>query len=164
MRNFIQKIKHHSNTIAFIAGFIWDNLTLNRVDQWLDNLILTSYIAVSGLGIIWLSHLATRSSGGFFTTKLTDWLPLAIQFAFGGLFSGYIIFYSQSASLAASWPFLLFLVFLFVGNELFRKRYENLTFQLSVFFIFLFSYFTFSAPYLSAKWALGFLFLAALLV
>ena len=151
MRNFIQKIRHHSNTIAFIAGFIWDNLTLNRVDQWLDNLILTSYIAVSGLGIVWLSYLATRSAGGFFTTKLTGWLPLAIQFAFGGLFSGYIIFYSQSASLVASWPFLFFLIFLFVGNELFRKRYENLTFQLSVFFIVLFSYFTFSAPVFVGK-------------
>lgn len=151
MRNFIQKIRNHSNTIAFVAGFVWDNLTLNRVDQWLDNLILTSYITISGLGIIWLSFLTTRLSGGYVATKLSSWLPLAIQFAFGGLFSGYIIFYSQSASFVASWPFLLFLVFLFIGNELFHKRYENLTFQLSVFFIVLFSYTTFSVPVLVGK-------------
>jgi len=147
----LHKIWHHSSTIAFISGFVWDSLTLNRVDQWLDNLILTSYIVVSGLGIIWLSVLAARSSNGFIATKLSNWLPLVIQFAFGGLFSGYIIFYSRSASLAASWPFLLFLAFLFIGNELFRKRYENLTFQLSVFFVVLFSYTTFSVPVLIGK-------------
>lgn len=151
MKNFIQKIRNHSSTIAFVSGFVWDSLTLNRVDRWLDNLILTSYIVVSGLGIVWLSYLSTRPSGGFFATKLSVWLPLAIQFAFGGLFSGYIIFYSQSASLVASWPFLLFLTFLFIGNELFRRRYENLTFQLSVFFIVLFSYTTFSVPVFVGK-------------
>jgi len=39
-----------------------------------------------------------------------------------------------------SWPFLVPLLALFLGNDFFRKKYLNLTFQTSLFFVSLFSY------------------------
>jgi hypothetical protein len=69
-----------------------------------------------------------------------------VQIPLGGLFSGFIIFYTKSASLLTSWPFLLILLTLFVGNEFLRKRYERLVFQVSVFYTVLFTYLVLITP------------------
>jgi hypothetical protein len=76
------------------------------------------------------------------------WLPVLVQFPLGGLISGFVIFYTKSASLVTSWPFLLFLLVLFIGNEFFRRRYERLVFQISVFYFTLLSYFVLITPVL----------------
>jgi hypothetical protein len=75
-------------------------------------------------------------------------LPALVQFVFGGLMSGFLIFYVRGASLGASWPFLLVLLLLFFGNEFMRSRYEQLIFQINVLFFLLFSYMTFLLPVL----------------
>src|SRR5439155_22007289 len=52
-------------------------------------------------------------------TKLVrwrTWLPALTQFALGGLWSGFLVFYSRGASLAASWLFLTVLAAFLVGN------------------------------------------------
>ena len=147
-RSFALRHERHASSGAFALGFIWDSLTLTRVDMLYDNLVLTFYLAVATLGIVLFhAHGAGRLEhprvGRFMT-----WLPLIIQFAFGGLFSGYVIYYSQSGTLIGSWPFLLFLLALFIGNEVFKKRYQLLTFQFSILFIAFFSYSIFSIPVL----------------
>src|SRR5215469_10964859 len=52
-------------------------------------------------------------------SRLRGWLPAATQFALGGLWSGFLVFYSRSAVVAQSWPFLLLLTIIFLGNEVF---------------------------------------------
>jgi len=143
---FFEKYERHLTSAAFLLGFIWDSLTLTRVDLLYDNIVLTSYLIIAAVGIILINSYEAGKMRNQFMANAMRFLPLMIQFAFGGLFSGYIIFYTRSASLVASWPFILFLAFLFIGNELFRKRYARLTFQLSIFFIAAFSYFIFSVP------------------
>jgi hypothetical protein len=78
-------------------------------------------------------------------------LPIEIQLAFGNLFSAFVIFYVRGGSVFTSWPFLLPLFVLFLGNDFFRKRYLNLTFQMSLFFISLFSYAILVFPLLFGK-------------
>ncbi|PIQ92467.1 MAG: hypothetical protein COV70_00490 [Parcubacteria group bacterium CG11_big_fil_rev_8_21_14_0_20_39_22] len=151
IRSTYKKHERHATTIAFVIGFIWDSLTLTRIDRLYDNLVLTSYLVIAAVGIVVWNAYETPASSGKNVPKIVLWLPLLIQFAFGGLFSGYIIFYSRSASLFASWPFLLFLSLFFFGNELFKKKYLRLAFQVSVFFIATFSYFTFSIPVLIGR-------------
>ena len=68
------------------------------------------------------------------------------QFAFGGLWSAFLIFYSRSAVMATSWPFLLILAAVFVGNELFRDYRSRLVFTAILLFFALFSYATFVVP------------------
>ena len=117
-------LSSHYTTVAFLAGFAWDNLTLTRVDLWLNHIGLLFYLAVVAVGIILIN--ASRASQPAYLIRWAFWYPLAVQFAFGGLFSGYFVFYSRSGSLSASWPFLFFLAALLVGNEFLRERYHRL--------------------------------------
>lgn len=146
VKDFLTEYERYLSPGALIFGFIIDSLTLRRADVWLDNLILLSYLVLSGLCIFLLN---TYASGRFqrpFMQRVTPWLPLLMQFAFGGLFSGFVVLYSRSTSFAASWPFMLILGALLVGNEYLRKGYHRVEFQLSIFFIALFSYLIFAVP------------------
>jgi hypothetical protein len=79
-------------------------------------------------------------------SRLRVWLPAATQFALGGLWSGFLVFYSRSAVLAASWPFLLLLLGFLVGNEVFRRYHSRLVFASLLLFFALYSYAVFVVP------------------
>ncbi len=166
MKSIYDKLKPHLSALAFVLGFIWDNIMLSRIDHALANVMLTTYLGLSALCIIVLNMQEARRVRGKAARRYALWLPPILQFCFGSLFSAYIIFYTQSASLAVNWPFLIFLVLLVLSNEIFRSRYASIVFQLPVFFIVLFSYSTFSLPILlgrmggdvfilSGLWSLG---------
>ncbi len=80
------------------------------------------------------------------SSRLRIWLPAATQFALGGLWSGFLVFYSRSAVLAASWPFLLLLLGFLVGNEVFRKYHSRFVFASLLLFFALYSYAVFVVP------------------
>jgi hypothetical protein len=141
------------STIAFIAGFIIDNLTLTRVDLLYNHLYFVGLIVLGGMLIILIqitdiTYAPRNSMLVSFVMRYRVFLPAMVQFVFGGLMSGFLIFYVRGASLAASWPFLLALGLLFLGNEFMRSRYEQLFFQINVLFFLLFSYMTFLLPVL----------------
>ena len=71
--------------------------------------------------------------------RAKKYAPLAVQFAFGGLLSGMLIFYGRSGDLSQSWPFILIILAVIYGNETIRERSNKLIFNLSFFFIGLFS-------------------------
>jgi len=74
------------------------------------------------------------------------WLPAMTQFALGGLWSGFLVFYSRSASLTASWLFLAVLIAFLVGNEAFRRYHSRLVFACLLFFFAAYSYAVFLLP------------------
>ena len=137
-RAFLEKYDRYIGFGALAFGFTVDSLTLTRIDQWLDTLIILGYLSLAGLTILLLNIIPNQF--------LTRWLPFVLQYAFGGLFSAFVIFYSRSASLIASWPFLLMLAVLLLGNEFFRERYRRTAFQLSVYFVAIFSFTIFYVP------------------
>jgi hypothetical protein len=143
---FYQKYEKYFSTVAFLFGFTLDNITLTRIDLWLDNLILGTYLFLAGFGIFVFHFLKRKKTKGWFRRKVILLLPYMIQFAFGGLFSGYFVFYSKSASLATSWIFVLLIILLLLGNEFFKKKYARLEFQVSIFFVTLFSFAIFYIP------------------
>lgn len=149
IKEFLKKYEQRLSLAAMALGFIVDSLTLTRVDLWLDNLILLGYLTIIGLSIL----IIHAHDIGHFQRKLLQkgvlWLPLAMQFAFGGLFSGFVVLYSRSSSLGASWPFLSILIILLIGNEFFQKQYRRLNFQINIFFIAIFSYLIFAVPVLA---------------
>ena len=146
MTSFWQKIKRHGTSIAFVLGFIWDNIMLTRVDHLFANVMLGSYLGLSAISIVAMNIPTGTGWHMRIIEKTARWLPFILQFCFGSLFSAYLVLYTRSASLATNWPFLFLLVVLTVSNELFRKKYASITLPLSVFFIVLFSYITFSLP------------------
>jgi hypothetical protein len=151
----IQKIKEwfikydrHISSASLLTGFVIDNLTLRRIDLLFENLILLFYLTISCLSII----LFNLHKGGVLRHSIFDKfifvLPVVIQFTFGGLFSGFLVFYSRSASLLTSWPFLILILLVLITGETQRKFYERLSYQLTIFFVALFSFLIFYVPVL----------------
>ena len=144
-------VRNHWLTVAFLLGFIVDNLTLNRVDQVFDNVVLSSYVFLAMLGILLLyAGIAERYSertNKFLRTKS----PLLMQYAFGGLLSGMLIFYGRSGSFEDSWPFILILMGVIYGNETVKDRSGRLVYNLSIFFVGLFAYMILIVPVLLGK-------------
>ncbi|MEK7616050.1 MAG: DUF2914 domain-containing protein [Patescibacteria group bacterium] len=135
-----ERYERHISSITLLTGFVFDNLTLRRVDQLYDMLVLTSYVILAGLCIVGLSVLDRRRERGETHEDWHFWLMLTLQFAFGGLFSAFFIFYTRSGSFASSWPFFLVLAGLLIGNEIFKARYAILIFRITIYFFILFSF------------------------
>ena len=154
LRKLIDKVpfvRHHFLTTMFLLGFVVDNLTLNRVDQTFDNFVLASYVVFAMVGILSLyAGIAQRFSDrvNLFTRT---WSPALIQYAFGGLLSGILIFYGRSSAFFESWPYILLILVAIVGNETIKNRDQRLVYNLAIFFIGLFSYVVLMIPVWSGK-------------
>ncbi len=139
--------ERYISPLALIGGFIADNLVLlRRVDLWTSNLLLFSYLACAALGIIAVNVLETGRVKTRWILNVAPAIPIVVQFSFGGLFSGFLSLYSRSAAYAVSWIFILALAVLLVGNERFLRLYRRFTFQVSLYFTVLFSFFIFFLP------------------
>ncbi|OHA21321.1 MAG: hypothetical protein A2849_03230 [Candidatus Taylorbacteria bacterium RIFCSPHIGHO2_01_FULL_51_15] len=150
-KSFFERYERRLSALAFFLGFIWDNLTLTRVDRLFDNLVLVSYLLIAFVSIALINAYGTGRFQGTLMKRGSDIARFLLPFAFGGLFSGFLIFYSRSGEVFASAPFLLLLIVLFFGNELFRKHYQRFVFQMSIFFVTLFSYMALLIPILSGR-------------
>jgi hypothetical protein len=64
------------------------------------------------------------------------------------MLGSFFILYFRSSTLALAWPFLLILFGAIVSNELFQKRYKRLVFQISYFYLSVFSFCIFLLPLL----------------
>jgi hypothetical protein len=144
--DILKPFRHHLLTAAFLGGFVIDNLTLNRVDQLFDNLILAGYVLLAMLGLLYLYLGTSGKLGDRILAHASRWAPLLVQFAFGGLMSGLLVFYSRSGSWWTSWPYLILMLVVILGNEFIKRRSERLIFNLGVLFVALFSYIVLIAP------------------
>lgn len=137
--------------LTLLIGFTLDNFALKRVDLFWGNMLLFGYLTVATSSIV-LFHLiqSGRLRGKFFLWIL-PFTTIAIQFGFGGLFSGFVILYSHSAAYATSWIFVILLAALMIGNERFRRYYTQFAFQASILFIALVSLLIFFLPVVTGK-------------
>ena len=130
----------------------------------MSQLILISHLTSASASIILYNSLSTSaprtSAFGRLVDKTISFLPFFIQFFLGAILSGSLVFYSRSASLSISWPFLALLAVLIIGNEVFRSRYLSLAFQMVALFVSYFLYASFSLPLL-LKNISGFAFIAS---
>lgn len=148
-------IERHWLTLSFFFGFIVDSLTLKRVDQVFDNIVLAWYIVLTMISMLVLYAATAGKLPGKFLEKyewhFREWSPLVIQYALGGLLSGMLIFYSKSGSWWASWPFLLVILAVMVGNERLTRRSERLLLNLTMLFVGMFSYAALIVPVLLSR-------------
>ncbi|HBV01743.1 MAG TPA: hypothetical protein DEF00_05195 [Candidatus Taylorbacteria bacterium] len=150
-KSFIERNERRLSILAFSLGFLWDSLTLTSVDGLFDNIVLLSYIVVAFASIMLLNAPGARNFQSSLARRGVNLAEFLLPFSFGGLFSGFLIFYSRSGPLLSSAPFLLFILLLFLGNEFFRRHYERFIFQMSVFFVALFSYVALIIPVLLGR-------------
>jgi hypothetical protein len=162
----VRRYERHLSAAAMVIGYAVDNFTFGRVDHPGAHLVFSGYLAVAVISIAvahWLQGRKDRAAAADLRGahrqvasepvaqperrfRLSVWLPAATQFALGGLWSGFLVFYSRSAVLAASWPFLLLLVVFLIGNEIFRRYHSRLVFASLLLFFGLYSYAVFVVP------------------
>ena len=146
IKDFISRNERVLSPLALVGGFIVDALTLRRADLLPETVLLYVYLLTIGLSIILLHLIEQNIWRGRLSQTIRPWLPLALQFVFGSTFSAYLIFYSKSASIAASWPFLLILLGVFVGAEIFKTYHVRFMFQMSVFYFSILSFCIYAVP------------------
>lgn len=149
---FFSTYERHISIATLVGGFIFDSFTLRRADLLPENLALVGYLFLITICLCILSFGDAGKFAGEKARKLFvdfhPWLLFAMQFAFGGLASAFLIFYSRSTSIFASWPFLLVFVAYMIANEVLRKHYALFAVRIAAFFFALFSYLIFLFPIL----------------
>jgi hypothetical protein len=142
-----ERNERHLGAILFVFGFIGDLLTFAFLSITLVNLAFMGYLILAALTTFG-SHLFAdmREHAKLWRRILAIICPLAAQYAIGSLLSGCLIFYTKSAAVIVSWPFLVILALVFIGNEYFRTYYKHLAFQLGLLFFGIYAYAIFALP------------------
>jgi hypothetical protein len=141
--------ERHISALAMAGGFAFDSYAFGRIDRPMTQAVFIVYLLIAGISIAALHGLESRSvkPGARIHTALVT----AMQFALGALLSGFCVFYIRSAAVGASWPFLLFMAAIFIGNEYFRRYTSRLVFAALLFFFALYSYAILLVPVVLAR-------------
>jgi len=132
--------------VTLFTGFLVDYITFVNIQVDTAIIILFVHFVLCGLALLFVYAY----DAGKITEKLRYlrlFLPLLIQFNFGGMLSNAFIFYWFSGSLTISWPYIVLFVLLMVGNDALREHYARPTVQLSVYFFATFTILSVSLPF-----------------
>ena len=146
---FYQYVKTHQKfapLLFFIGGFVWDSLTLGRIDRFYDIVILCTYMTLLTVSIYIYNLVDGDKWKNTLFRKYEAYLPLTIQFFLGGLTSAYVIYFSRSVSLSKTASFFLILLFLLFANEFFKKRVSNKYLQFGAYYFVNFTFLSFFIP------------------
>ena len=146
IRSFIVRFERPLGIAALLFGFIFDSLTLTRIDFIYENVVIVGYLILAMATIVVAALKVRDRLRNIYVLRFAAFGPLILQFTFGGLFSAFLVFFARSASFSASWPFLLILAGILFGNEFFRERYSRFSFQILIWFLALYLYLTLVLP------------------
>ncbi|MDQ7052352.1 MAG: hypothetical protein Q9P14_05475 [candidate division KSB1 bacterium] len=148
---FYRRYERFFPILFFLGGFAYDSLTLTRIDQLSDNLILLAYVVLAGGLILLIGLIDTGQIASQRILQYAKWYPNALQFLLGGLFSAYVIFYFKSAALSKSLMFVGILVGMLIINEFLHHRLLNITLLCTLYFFVVFAFLTFFIPVVTHK-------------
>ena len=139
--------------LSFVAGFVFDIVTLGRVDSWLA---IGQQVAYLALIMTVLTQMFLEQSGQqldlekMFAVKrwYYQYRTAIVHFLFGSLLNLYTIFFFKSSSLLVSFSFLVFLVLLLVANESKRFKSLGLPFKFGMLGLCVLSFFAYVIPIL----------------
>lgn len=146
LKAFLEKNERVLLPVFLLFGFAVDSVTLRKADLLPETILIYAYLSLVG-AVIMLLHL--REAGVFkgeVSNKLAPLLPLVLTYAFGSLFSAYVVFYTKSASIADSWPYIAALVMVVVGLEVLKQYRSRLIFNLTIYFLALLSFSVYTVP------------------
>jgi hypothetical protein len=128
----------------FAAGFLFDMLTVGRIDSWVTIGQQAVYLAVIMAVLLQMfreqGQPAPEPAG---MPRLKRWMfeyrGAAVHFLLGALLNLYAIYFFKSSSLAVSFAFLGFLVALLLANESRRFKALGLPFKFALLALCFFS-------------------------
>jgi len=126
--------KRYKNALIFLAGFVFDAVTIKRIDALGDILIQLGYI----LGLTFLLITQYKYGKGVWSPprmleKAWNYNLEALHFLYGGLLSAYVILYFKSSSGSRSLLFFFLLGALLVINEIPQIRRIGHRLRLSLY-------------------------------
>jgi len=101
-RDWYARFERPISSASLIGGFVFDAVTLKRIEFFLENIWVVAHLAIVAVCIILINreeseHVDPRDAG-----KAHFWYINILQFFFGGLLSTYLVFYFRSATLAVT--------------------------------------------------------------
>ncbi len=155
-------MKLHSNVVMFAAGFLFDLLTIRRIDAWTDLSIQMFYLAALTTMLIY-QH---REARGHWSPPAMIGRPWAynvevLHFLYGGLLSAYVVLYLKSSTQARPLVFFALLVALMVFNEMPQVRRAGYRLRLGLYAFCVISFLNYFVPILIGRMS-GWVFLLAL--
>jgi hypothetical protein len=136
----------------FIAGFIFDMLTVGRIDSWATIGQQAVYLAVITTALLQMlveQGQPPRQPPAFVLKRwYYEYRNALVHFLMGALLNLYAIFYFKSSSLLVSFGFLGFLVIVLLANEVRRVKSLGLSFKFALLSLCLLSFFAYLIPVL----------------
>lgn len=151
VRNFYGRFERPISSLSLIFGFVFDALTLKRVDTLWENVWIFGHLVVIGIFIALIHAREKGEEDEKNPSKMHFWYVNILQFFFGGILSTYLVFYFRSADIFATWPFIALLTLTFIANESLKRHYVRLSFQISLFFLSVYSFLIFLMPIILRK-------------
>lgn len=145
-RNLYGRFERPISSLSLIGGFVFDALTLKRVDTLWENIWILAHLVIVGIFIILIHRKEGVEGDERDPSKAHFWYVNILQFFFGGILSTYIVFYFRSADILVTWPFIVLLAIAFIANESLKRHYVRLSFQISLFFLSIYSFSIFLIP------------------
>jgi hypothetical protein len=142
----------------FVAGFLFDILTLGRIDAGLTIGQQAVYLfAVTAVLVhVLLGEEATNApSGGRWKRWYLEYRKPAIHFLLGALLSAYTLFFFKSSSLLVSFGFMGVLVGLLLVNESARFKALGLPFKFALLALCYLAFSAYVTPVMVGQMGLG---------
>jgi hypothetical protein len=155
VRNFYGKFERPISSLSLILGFVFDIFTLKRVDTLWENVWILTHLVIVAVFIILIHAHKSEIDDEKNPDKMHFWYVNILQFFFGGLLSTYLVLYFRSADIFSAWPFILLLIIAFIANESLKRHYIRLRFQISLFFLSIYSFAIFLVPVVLHKISAG---------
>ena len=149
---FRQRYAKREIALVLTGGFLFDVLTLGRIDDWRTLVQQAAYLLVLGLLLaadeLWRERAKTW---GKWRQRAWTFNEDAIHFLFGSLLSAYAIFYFKSASGIPAFLFLGALFALLIANELPSVRHLGDMIRMALYSFCLTSFFAYLFPVLTGR-------------
>jgi len=146
--SFAARNERKLGAVLFAFGFLTDFLTFGLLPLSIVVVVFAGYLTLAVVSVLGAHATAPWHESTIRWKKaLSVLFPLAVQYAFGGLFSGFTVFYATHSAILVSWPFLIILVLIYAGNEYFRMYKHFLIFQTTLLFFALYAYAVFAFPF-----------------
>ncbi len=141
-----KKYERHINLGGLALGFTFDLWLAKRPDSIADNILLITYLVVAGTVIVLLNIKVRRRQRDKEHPTEPLLLLLLLQFCFGGLANNLLVLYGKSGTLGGSLLFIGLLAAFALGNEFLKGTYEQLRFNVAIYYFLLLTYCVIAVP------------------
>jgi hypothetical protein len=156
LRLYAARNEHRLAISLFVAGFLFDILTLGRIDSWLTIAQQAIYLLLITVVLVQMLLSEQRpapdlAAGSRWRRWYLEYRNPAIHFLLGALLSAYTLFFFKSSSLLVSFGFMGVLVVLLVANESARFKALGLPFKFALLGLCYLAFFAYVVPVIAGQ-------------